>query len=1692
MSEKKLVFWLLSLFTLHLNAQTYPSALVTLFNGDKSIFLDEFADPFHPRIRTTIFFTDFNQSSWSFRLRLTIKGPSGLQLRTNFNLRPERPIVVFPGQSMTLEGADLGWYFDPAHLDFTGLDKEQFTKNKRLPEGPYTFCFEALDYESGKELSLPACASAWLSLSDPVIITAPVNGAVIENTGLPSLIFQWQLSNVTAGINTMELSHVLRIYELNTNWTNPTSAILNNQALPIWESAPQAQNFILYGLAEPPLLRGRRYVFTVSSQSSDGRERFKNKGTSAPVYFHYGYYEGDTIEVIKPVDQFQFTLSTASQFKWKKPIHALPNQLISYTLRLVEINSNQSPENAMSNNTAFYQQDYLPVNSAIVDKTIPVMFWMNIKRMGRYAWQVIARSGLQEVARSPVQTFMGPPAIEHFIAGGFLMTVTHLTAFDSLTKIASGKCKTVLNPAWSAPREFNFQAITLSALGSNEWVMTAGTIRDAIPRGSFILLPDSIAENGKAAFIADSVLIDASSLQLSGEVNWRFPHAVLSGKAAELKSRRSRMTLSNFSFYLSSSSAVALRQAYRYNLLEPSGFSLRIDQRSSITLYQSRYRLSFSGFAEIAPAVKSGVKTPINIAFENAGQLYYLAEHNNLNSEALTLTKNLAMEIRPRSYILDLSEEYSPAEFPSDPLWKGLLIENAELYFPKALEQSSQLKLPLSRTYTLLNVPGDSVYIHLTASGFFFRTTFLFPDSDTLKLNTFPCRKAAFYAWIEKSNIKTAAIKMGIVVPLLDTLQVFACQINLKENGFEEAYLSEGLAGKSFTFNAVGANEQQILFFIHRALFKGRNRLELDVDLKWPSFGLQIPNIQGLSVWGNGNIGLDVPNGTSALTYQCKGQASQFDITVDYLGCGRNGNAYAFGVSAKINLDEEISGENGPPVINAYSICRNPLLTGSVTSRSLALNSSSASANGSSSTSSYQSGTSSYSTALVGGVSEMLLSRGLSVSDSLNVLAPENQSDPILKSETVMQLRELLAIIVRMRPFIKTKSISSRDWLVLDKLQVVLNSDVVNQAQLGNGRDLLNFVFNKAVESLVALLNGKIQSLSDKAVDKVHTAVFDKITDPVNKKIEESLRFVFDALQVKILAQIDTSYHTLVKASLKTVRKDLAAGINLSVNESFETNVFSKMTGLIQQGVTGEVKNYIRQEITSAATKLVKDGAGAPIHLGDFVDHAENVLADIADTLRDAILSVNGRNLLNTAESLVEDAVFEIDWTSIATKILKDLGMKGLSQALSNQVSQLFGQNAAPYITALLKNVKFDFTNLGDKLKKGEFDKIVKFDKTNIYLVTPAVDIRGALNFKKDDPEFGDSWQADVLVKVKVPKKDNPVECTAFFLNGKTKPSSGNFTYWFARLAVTGFSVPLSPAPIIWDGVEGFAFSKMKKTGAQSVVPDATNKFGIGAKFYFYDQQSAGRSYVFDLGADANFNEGGFAIQLLGNASFLNTNKQNGKYKAPGFVIGTGSLGYYKTPEFSKIAGKFTVQFQTSPLLCAGGEVGLDLQTPANWRVWLGKAEKPLAVKVLCKDFLSSTAFMEVSQAGFKAQLAMNIALKIQSPWIETTQMRFRGFSNLQLGYTANTLVEWEPDFRIQEAGFAAWLLANIGMEYQTAGSSTTLVLAGVALSGQLVYKSQPDAELHGELAGNISLAGYHVAFKAPVNYSLSKQAIIN
>src|SRR5690606_20260462 len=112
-------------------------------------------------------------------------------------------------------------------------------------------------------------------------------------------------------------------------------------------------------------------------------------------------------------------------------------------------------------------------------------------------------------------------------------------------------------------------------------------------------------------------------------------------------------------------------------------------------------------------------------------------------------------------------------------------------------------------------------------------------------------------------------------------LNGFPYRVEMSDYGFNEGYLLNGLANTNFTFNAQGSTEQRIPITIKRAVFKGRNRLEMDIDLLWPHFNLNIKGVQRFSVWGNGNIGFDVPNGKIALSYQAQGKASNFDITVD-------------------------------------------------------------------------------------------------------------------------------------------------------------------------------------------------------------------------------------------------------------------------------------------------------------------------------------------------------------------------------------------------------------------------------------------------------------------------------------------------------------------------------------------------------------------------------------------------------------------------------------------------------------------------------------------------------------------------------------------------------------------------------------------------------------------------------------------
>ena len=1672
-------------------SQTYPSALVTNLTGARSLFLDEFADPFQPKIRTTIYFTDYTASSWQFALSLKITGPGGILISTRAGARPPIPLEVAPGQPYVVEGADLSFYFNYDNLIFSGISRQQLELTHRLPEGFYTFCFEAVDYESGRPLSLPSCAGAYLSLLDPPVILLPQHAQVVENISMQNILFQWQPGNVTGNMSPGQVSYELNLYEVTGNWTNPVTAILNNQALLIWQSLPLQQTTFLYSLSEPPLEKGKRYVFTVRAADGSGRSRFKNNGYSMPRFFRYGFIENDTLLLSDPEEDFQFTLGSPSVFSWSKPKKALPGQMITYTLRVVRIDSLQSPESAMLYNTPFFQQSFLPTNSNHIQKTIPVIIWANIKRMERYAWQVKAESGVQQVAASEIRTFTGPPEIENFIAGGFVMTVTRLDYFDKQSNIVSGRCSTPLHPN-GQPAEFGFSMIGLASIGSNEWVMEEGVISDRISVPGYTLSPDSVAENKMAWFRCDSVRVTPDVLKVGGRLHFELPFLNAAGESQELVSRRCLLSLSNLSFRLTGNAPVLLSDNYDVQLFDPLGFRLRIGQSSSFNVYQSAYYGNFNGFVQLPQKVQTVSGTPVHIAFSNAQQLLYVSESLNPGSEAVGIARNTGIELQPLSYVLDLDEERSPGDLAGEAGWKGLMINAASFLMPARTELSGQINASSELTRTVVNSPSDNVIAHVDHRGLFFRCHFSFQTSDSLRFNSFQSTQSAFNVSIAAGEIEHAAITGSILIPVIDTAAAFPYVIDLHDSGFGEGFLAGGLSGRTFTFNASGSNEQRIKVRICRALFRNRNRLEMDIDLEWPHFNLSIPGVQRFCAWGNNNIGFGIPNGRHALVQQGNGKAAGFDITVDNIGCGRSGNVYAFGMSAKINMDEEISGESGAPVMNAYSIYRNPLLTGTL---SIPVTSLQAVVGGSSSPTNIGGaqavpGTSGYTAAVMSGMSDAMGELGFIPGDTItHNYFDDPGTDPLISGNVVTQAGNVIKILVRLKPFIGDR-VTDKDWEVLDRLSRIMESDVVRQAQATNAKGVLNFALNKALEGLISHLTSRIEGIGQLAVGKVRSAINSKIAGPVNNKIDATLTSVVDRLQKQALLQVDEQYHPAVISTFSVVKTNISNAVRSSVLTSFETNITSKLDKAVQACVVSKITSYVRKEVSLAGQQLIASGANAQINIQEILVNGGSMFGDVADTVKDVIMQLNGHNFVSTAESLVEDAITGINWDQVSSQIVNELLSKSVPQLIASQLSGAIAENAGTYASVVLSTVKFDFTNLGEKLQNGQLDKVVKFDPTNIYLQSPAVDVRGTLVFTKADPVYGDSWQANVLVRVKVPRKDNPIECSAYFINGKTTQGPV-FTYWLVKLGVSGLAIPLTPAPLLWDGAEGCVYSKMKKTGT-SAIPDATNKFGVSCRFTFLDQQSSGGTLILSLGAEAEFNDAGFAIQLSGDASMLNFQKEGQKYRSPGFVTGTGTIGYYKTAQCTKVAGDFNVQLNTQPVLCAGGNAGFDLRGANDWKIWVGTQSSPFAVKLLCKDFLMNSAHLQAGNSGFAAGIMANVNLNAQSPWIQFTGVRVRGFATFGFGYNVSSSIVWEPAFQIAEASVSAWVSASLGVDYQTAAGEGSITLAGVSLSGILTYRSQPESELHGQLSGSITVVGFNVGFDTPVNYSLSKQQIIN
>lgn len=271
MTQRKTFITLLFIFGWIVSfAQPYPVSTNISLTSPTVPFLDEFTVATSNPMIATIILNDINEVSYDVKLRLTISG-EGITIRTRPDYLP-LPITLTYNTPVIKTGTELAPYFNPDNLEFQGITKQQYIAQGRLPEGFYSVCIEAFDYQRDDVLAVSnrACATAQMVVHDPPVITT-LKGQNYETTP-QNYVFSWQPMHVGA----FPVEYELSLYE----------AIPNLAPNQIFESTtPHAKvktfsTTYLYTVFDPILQPDKEYYAIVRASDISNLNVFKNNGFS--------------------------------------------------------------------------------------------------------------------------------------------------------------------------------------------------------------------------------------------------------------------------------------------------------------------------------------------------------------------------------------------------------------------------------------------------------------------------------------------------------------------------------------------------------------------------------------------------------------------------------------------------------------------------------------------------------------------------------------------------------------------------------------------------------------------------------------------------------------------------------------------------------------------------------------------------------------------------------------------------------------------------------------------------------------------------------------------------------------------------------------------------------------------------------------------------------------------------------------------------------------------------------------------------------------------------------------------------------------------------------------------------------------------------------------------------------------------
>jgi TANFOR domain-containing protein len=223
----------------------------------------------------------------------TISSTGGIRVYTSPEYRMPTPLVLYPGQPYLVTIDNLSAIFSENQIEFEGITKQEVLYGNGLPEDDYQICLQAFDYYTNNPVSgdAPQGCCGIFSVTDvePPIILNPVCDDSIVATIPQVLTFTWTMPPGTP----MSTQYYFKMVEILPSERDPNEA-LNTAGHPVFYETTVFSTSMLFGPAQPALVEGKKYAFSVTAIDPSGRISYRNNGASEVCSFVWKHPEAET------------------------------------------------------------------------------------------------------------------------------------------------------------------------------------------------------------------------------------------------------------------------------------------------------------------------------------------------------------------------------------------------------------------------------------------------------------------------------------------------------------------------------------------------------------------------------------------------------------------------------------------------------------------------------------------------------------------------------------------------------------------------------------------------------------------------------------------------------------------------------------------------------------------------------------------------------------------------------------------------------------------------------------------------------------------------------------------------------------------------------------------------------------------------------------------------------------------------------------------------------------------------------------------------------------------------------------------------------------------------------------------------------------------------------------------------------